>query len=84
MLNLAGNDIAHVNSLIGMDSLTELNLRRNKIMTVVSCKMYNFRRDGVVLSSTFGYEPFWETTCHMSTNLTGMDSLAELNLMRRN
>lgn len=36
VLNLAGNMITHVNGLTGMDSLAELNLRRNKIKSVVS------------------------------------------------
>ena len=36
VLNLAGNAIGHVGNLHGMDSLTELNLRRNHITTVVS------------------------------------------------
>ena len=36
VLNLAGNAISHVRNLQGMDSLTELNLRRNRITTVVS------------------------------------------------
>lgn len=35
VLNLAGNHIVHVDNLSGMDSLAELNLRRNKIKTVV-------------------------------------------------
>ena len=36
VLNLAGNHIVHVDNLAGMDSLAELNLRRNRIKTVVS------------------------------------------------
>ena len=35
VLNLAGNEIVHVSSVSGMRALAELNLRRNKICTVV-------------------------------------------------
>ncbi len=38
VLNLAGNVIDHVDNLGGMDALTELNLRRNHIRTVVCTK----------------------------------------------
>ena len=37
MLNLAGNEIVNVCNVSGMRALAELNLRRNKICTVV-CK----------------------------------------------
>ena len=36
VLNLAGNEITVANNLSGLESLTELNLRRNKIGSVVS------------------------------------------------
>ena len=36
VLNLAGNLIDYVDMLSGMDALTELNLRRNRIKTIVS------------------------------------------------
>lgn len=36
VLNLAGNQITNVDNLAGMDSLAELNLRRNRIRMVVS------------------------------------------------
>ena len=35
MLNLAGNQLETVGHLTGMQALTELNLRRNRIRTVV-------------------------------------------------
>ena len=35
LLNLAGNDISRVENLRGLDSLTELNLQRNCISSVV-------------------------------------------------
>lgn len=35
VLNLAGNEIVHVCNVSGMRALAELNLRRNKIGTVV-------------------------------------------------
>ena len=36
VLNLAGNEIVSVSNVAGMKALAELNLRRNKICTVVS------------------------------------------------
>ena len=39
VLNLAGNEIVHVSNVSGMRALSELNLRRNKICTVV-CTCY--------------------------------------------
>ena len=36
VLNLAGNEIVNVCNVSGMRALAELNLRRNKITTVVS------------------------------------------------
>lgn len=41
VLNLAGNEIVHVCNVSGMRALAELNLRRNKICTVV-CDSYSF------------------------------------------
>lgn len=40
VLNLAGNEIVHVCNVSGMRALAELNLRRNKICTVV-CFCYS-------------------------------------------
>ena len=50
VLNLAGNTIGHVGNLRGMDSLTELNLRRNHITTAVSTFRYD-HTSGRFLSS---------------------------------
>ncbi|KAG7250262.1 hypothetical protein CRUP_032277 [Coryphaenoides rupestris] len=36
VLNLAGNEITRVDNLRGLDALTELNLQRNCISSVVS------------------------------------------------
>lgn len=47
VLNLAGNNIARVENLRGLDCLTELNLRHNHISAVVS-EQYSalFQRTG--------------------------------------
>lgn len=42
VLNLAGNQISNVDNLSGMDSLAELNLRRNRIRTVVRGEFYQY------------------------------------------
>ena len=41
VLNLAGNRIEFVDNLQGMNALTELNLRRNQIRSVVSIFIYS-------------------------------------------
>ena len=40
VLNLAGNEIVNVCNVSGMKALAELNLRRNKISTVVRCMYF--------------------------------------------
>ena len=44
VLNLAGNSIHLVENLSGLESLAELNLRRNKISAVVSHNMDHKRK----------------------------------------
>jgi len=41
-LNLAGNLIRSVNNLVGLDALTELNLRRNQVWFVYNYPKYAF------------------------------------------
>lgn len=51
-LNLAGNGISKVENLLGLDCLTELNLRHNRVSALV--RLWDGGTGGGVINRIFG------------------------------